>query len=58
MTLNEYQAAAMRTSSKFFSADQHLLNGALGLTGEAGEVADLVKKIMFQGHSMDWEHLA
>ena len=58
MTPNEYQAAAMRTSSKYISTDQHLLNGALGLTGEAGEVADLVKKIMFQGHSMDWDHIA
>ena len=58
MTGNEYQTAAMRTSSKYITTDQHLLNGALGLAGESGEVADLIKKIMFQGHPMDWEHIA
>ena len=58
MTGKEYQTAAMRTSSQYISTDQHLLNGALGLAGEAGEVADLIKKIMFQGHSMDWERIA
>nr|DAJ97360.1 MAG TPA: NTP-PPase-like protein [Herelleviridae sp.] len=34
------------------------MNGVLGLTGESGECADLVKKHLFQGHDLDKEHLA
>jgi len=48
MTLNEYQALAQRTSRKDISQDDHLFNGILGLAGETGECADLVKKGFFQ----------
>lgn len=58
MTINEYQSLAMRTSNKHLRPDQHLLNGALGLTGESGEIADLVKKYFMQGHALDPEHIA
>ena len=60
MTLNEYQAEAMRTASGITSAseDNLLLNGAMGLNGEAGEVIDILKKHMFQGHELDKEHIA
>lgn len=34
-----------------------LLNGALGLTGEAGEVGDIIKKHIFHGHDLDREAL-
>ncbi len=57
MDLFEYQAKAMRTSRKDISKTDHLINGALGLTGEAGEVADLVKKHLAQGHALDTEHI-
>lgn len=47
MTIKEYQRKAMRTAThKCYDA----ANAALGLTGEAGEVADEVKKCMYQGH--------
>ena len=49
MTPNEYQRKAMRTATgKCYDAT----NAALGIAGEAGEVADEVKKFTFQGH--DW----
>ena len=58
VTGNEYQALAMRTSNKELSKDDHLLNGVLGLVGESGEIADLVKKNRMQGHTLDIEHVA
>lgn len=48
MTLNEYQELAQRTSRNDLSPDDHLFNGILGLAGETGECADLVKKCFFQ----------
>ena len=58
MTILEYQAMAARTSNKALSTDYHLLNGVLGLVGESGELADLVKKNWMQGHDLDVEHVA
>ena len=59
MTINEYQAAALRTAqTDKLSKSAILLNAALGLCGESGEVADLVKKHRFQGHDLDLDHVA
>ena len=58
LTPNEYQRLAMRTSNQELKPVVHLVNGALGLTGEAGEVADLVKKHTMQGHGLNAEHVA
>ena len=58
MNANEYQKLAQRTSNKELTKGEHLLNGALGLCGEAGEVADSVKKAYMQGHDIDREHIA
>ena len=60
MTLNQYQIEAMRTASGVTNAsDENLmLNGAMGLNGEAGEVIDILKKHIFQGHKLDKEHIA
>lgn len=48
MTLNEYQNLAQRTSRKDLDKEQHIMNAMLGLAGESGECADLVKKSLFQ----------
>ena len=48
----------MRTSNDKLTIRDHVLNGALGLFGEGGEVADLVKKAYMQGHPLDKAHIA
>lgn len=57
MTINEYQAAAMRTAGTTDAATL-LVNGVMGLNGEAGECIDIVKKHIFQKHDLDAAHLA
>lgn len=59
MTINEYQKAAMRTASGVGNAtpENLLLNGVMGLNGEAGECIDIVKKYFFQGHNLDKDKL-
>lgn len=58
LTAAEYQEAAMRTSNDKLTVRDHVLNGALGLFGEGGEVADLIKKAYMQGHPLDKAHIA
>ena len=58
MLIDEYQVLAMRTRNTELTPDLHLLNGALGLCGESGELADLIKKYMMQGHRLDRVHIA
>lgn len=59
MTINDYQQAALRTANTEKLSDREILtNGVLGLSGESGECADLVKKHLFQGHELDAEKLA
>lgn len=48
MTLNEYQDLAQRTSNRALDMRGHLFNGVLGMSGEAGECADLLKKHYYQ----------
>ena len=54
--MNVYQNMAARTSNTV--GEDKILNGCLGLAGEAGEVIDLYKKHMFQGHVLDIDKMA
>ncbi len=53
MTANEYQKAALRTVNNHLNDTELLMNGVMGLCGESGECADIIKKHMFQGHILD-----
>lgn len=61
LTANDYQRMAMRTASgmDYSKSGENglLLNGVMGLNGEAGECIDIMKKHIFQGHELDREHL-
>jgi NTP pyrophosphatase (non-canonical NTP hydrolase) len=54
-TLNEYQALAMRTA-KQESFIQGMVHVALGLTGEAGEFSDAIKKFYVYNKPLDYEN--
>ena len=51
MELNEYQAMA-KTTAVYTSADQQLVCTVLGLNGEAGEVAEKIKKVIRDKNSI------
>lgn len=57
MTVNEYQKLAMTTLNPALSRQDVLINGVMGLCGESGEVIDLVKKHLHQGHPLNREQL-
>lgn len=73
MKTEEYEKAAMRTddgkttarlrammnksAQEFRPAPGALIMGALGLTGEAGEVSDAIKKHVFHGHELSVDHM-
>lgn len=54
MTGSEYQKLAMRTANP---ECRSLTNVGLGLAGESGECADIIKKHAHHGHDLDKEHL-
>lgn len=49
MNAYDYQKAAMRTAGKY----ANLTEAAMGISGEAGEVVDLIKKHLFHEHDLD-----
>lgn len=48
--LEQYQKDAAVTRNK---GENEIVNYGLGITGEAGEVADIIKKASFHGHELD-----
>jgi NTP pyrophosphatase (non-canonical NTP hydrolase) len=58
LNMNKYQEYAARTSGAGGSGDRRLIIAALGLAGEAGEFANMVKKLTAHGHEIPDEILA
>ena len=57
MKASEYQAKAMRTLNPQIAKKDILVNAVMGLSAEAGEATDLVKKHLFQGHDLKKDEL-
>ena len=62
MTADEYQKLASRTlidkpDATYTDDEIMLVWNALGLAGEAGEVADTIKKAVFHRHTLDRDEL-
>lgn len=57
MTGKEYQRLAMATLNPELSQQDVLINAVMGLCGESGEVIDMVKKHLHQGHELSREKL-
>lgn len=53
----DYQRKVMRTGASNQKLPDKLALGGLGLSGEAGEVTDYLKKVLFHGKTMNVEHL-
>lgn len=51
MNFNEYTEKALVTCHT--TGDSKVIEGAMGLASESGEVLDLVKKWQFQGHELN-----
>jgi NTP pyrophosphatase (non-canonical NTP hydrolase) len=58
ITLNHYQELAGRTSGAGQDGERRQIIAALGLAGEAGEFANLIKKGTAHGHDIPSEKLA
>ena len=57
MEINEYQRLAMKTLNQKLDKKDILINGVMGLCGEAGEAIDIVKKHLAQGHELHKDKL-
>ncbi len=55
MNLNDYQELSTRTMPKQPYQKRDLANYCMGLSGESGELVDLLKKHIFHGHELDRE---
>lgn len=58
LSMDEYQKLAARSAGAGKEGDRRQIIAALGLAGEAGEFANIVKKMTAHGHPITSEELA
>lgn len=56
MTVAEYQEHAMRTAKDMGSQKMDMIHAAMGLSSDAGEFVDAVKKHAIYGKELDWNN--
>lgn len=52
-----YQNAAMRTAKDMGSTKMNLIHGALGVSSDAGELVDAIKKHTIYGKELDFDNV-
>ena len=57
MEIKEFQKNSIRTLNMDLTKEQLLSNMVMGIAGESGEVADVIKKHLYQGHDLDVAHI-
>ena len=58
MEIKEFQLLSVRTLNNKLTANEQLANMVIGASCEFAEAGDSIKKYLFQGHSLDKEHIA
>lgn len=57
MDSTQYRELAKRTMNNQLERGQKLTMLAMGIGGEASEITDLIKKVIFHGHELDREEI-
>jgi NTP pyrophosphatase (non-canonical NTP hydrolase) len=57
MDSQRYREAIERTMNPSLSEKEKLTMLAMGIAGEAGEIVDTLKKVVFHGHKLDRDEL-
>lgn len=55
--LNKYQDSVSKNKKNHCNKDNALIDWALGIAGESGEIVDIIKKTIFQGHRLSVEDI-
>lgn len=57
MEIQEFQEKSVRTLNTNLLPRESISNMCMGISGEAGEVIDHIKKNFYQGHELDKDHM-